>query len=85
MTMWHSGLVVKVSVHVKDHNAHCTEPCVSDLVVLQFLPSFLLHSSPSLVLLYSLLLQSSPPLLQLPLIVLPGSLLTGLPLGLLDS
>lgn len=70
----------------KDHNAQvCTGPWVSDLVFFQLLTSFLLHGSPSLVLLCPLLLQSSPPLLQLLLIVLPSSLLTRLPLGLLDS
>lgn len=58
---------------------------VSDLVFLQFLPPFLLHGGPSPVLLHPLLLQPSLPLLQLLLIVLPGSLLTCLPLGLFGS
>lgn len=55
------------------------------LVLFLFLPPFLLHGSPSLLLLYPLFLQFLLPLLQLLLIVLPGSLLTCLPLGLSDS
>lgn len=82
----HASLFMWMSEEWKDHNAQvCTGPWVSDLVFFQLLTSFLLHGSPSLVLLYPLLLQSSLPLLQLLLIVLPSSLLTRLPLGLLDS
>lgn len=56
-----------------------------DLVFLQLLPPLLLHGRPPPVLFNPLLLQLLPLLLQLPLVVLPGPLLAGLPLCLLDG
>lgn len=55
------------------------------LVILQLLPSLLLHSQASLLLLHPLLLQLPPPLLQVLLVVLPGALLSRLPLSLLGG
>lgn len=69
-------------------NCHCETvegQQVSDLVFLQLLPPLVLHSSSSPVLFNPLLLQLFPLLLQLPLVVLPGPLLTCLPLRLLDG
>lgn len=56
-----------------------------NLVLHQLLSSLLLHGSAPPLLLHPLLLQLLLLLLNLPLVVLPGALLTRLPLGLLDG